>query len=239
MGEVIERRTSGTANDPAVVRIGAQRRALIDALGHVPLPPYIKRPDTPPIASAIRRCTRASADRSRRRRPACTSRRRCSTRCRARGIERAEITLHVGYGTFKPVRAERVEEHDVDAERYAISAGRRRRDQPRARDRPPRRRRRHDDDARARGCRDARRRRRASPAPARRRCSSIRDSSFRWSTRLLTNFHLPQSSLLMLVVRVRRPRARAGGVSRGRRAGYRFYSYGDAMLITVKSGRSR
>ena len=39
----------------------------------------------------------------------------------ARGVERADITLHVGYGTFKPVKVEDVEEHVVDAERYAVS----------------------------------------------------------------------------------------------------------------------
>ena len=97
--------------------------AAIERIGHVPLPPYIKRAgSTRRIASGIRRCTRASADRSRRRPPGCTSRRRCSTSSTARGIERARVTLHVGYGTFKPVRVEHVEEHAVDPETYRVSA---------------------------------------------------------------------------------------------------------------------
>ena len=63
------------------------------------------------IASGIRPSTRASAARSRRRRPGFTSRRRSSTRWTTRGVERAAITLHVGYGTFQPVRVEQVEAH--------------------------------------------------------------------------------------------------------------------------------
>ena len=43
-----------------------------------------------------------------------------STRCAARGVDIAEITLHVGYGTFQPVRVDRVEDHRLEAERYEI-----------------------------------------------------------------------------------------------------------------------
>ena len=74
------------------------------------------------IAIAIRPSTRASADRSRRRRPACTSRRRFSRRCARKGVERASITLHVGYGTFQPIRVESVDEHQMEAEHYEVSA---------------------------------------------------------------------------------------------------------------------
>ena len=93
---------------------------LIDRLGHMPLPPYIRRADTPATASAIRPSSRTRRRRSPRRRRACTSRRSCCRRSDSRGIERTAITLHVGYGTFKPVRADRVEDHVVDPEHYDI-----------------------------------------------------------------------------------------------------------------------
>ena len=73
------------------------------------------------IASDTRRSMRASAGPLPRPPPACTSRRRCSTALAARGVERTEVTLHVGYGTFKPVRAERVEDHVVDPETFTVS----------------------------------------------------------------------------------------------------------------------
>ena len=118
-----------------------------------------------PIAIAIRRFTRASAVRLPRRPPDCTSRRRSCRRCAARGIERVSVTLHVGYGTFQPIRVDRVEEHEMEAEHYEVPAshgGGLTEGEARgsAHDR-----RRHDDDADARiaGALE----RRASSAPAR------------------------------------------------------------------------
>ena len=146
-------------------RAGRDLDALVDALGHVPLPPYIKR-------RRHRRGSRALPDGLRARPrigrgarpPACTSRPSCSTRSPRAASSGSPITLHVGYGTFKPVRVDVVEEHVVDPEPYEIVAGSRRGDRARARRGPARHRRRHDDDARARGCGGARRGRRA-PRP--------------------------------------------------------------------------
>ena len=71
-------------------------------------------------------CARTRVDRRADRRPALHAA-GCSTRSRSSGVERAEVTLHVGYGTFKPVRAERVEDHVVDPERvHRVRRGRRR-----------------------------------------------------------------------------------------------------------------
>ena len=123
---------------------------------------------------------------------------RWSTRFAAAGIGWSTITLHVGYGTFKPVRVERVEDHRVDPERYDDLTGdraRHRRDArapaaaswPWARPRPARSR------ARRRG-RHVASRRRGRPTS-----SSTPATASASSTRSLTNFHLPQSSLLMLV----------------------------------------
>ena len=78
-----------------------------------------------PIASDTRPSMPAAADPSRRRRPGSISRRRCSTALEARGVTRAEVTLHVGYGTFEPVRTDIVEEHRIHPEPFEIDASER------------------------------------------------------------------------------------------------------------------
>ena len=157
------------------IRLSADRRcrrrdvdALVDAIGHMPLPPYIKRPDVAGGSRALSDGLRGrSAARSRRRPPACTSRRQIVARSRrTRHRAHAAVTLHVGYGTFKPVRVERVEEHTVDPEAYEIGERGSGRDQRARAERPARDRRRHDHDPRAGGRRPTRRRpRRRRRAP--------------------------------------------------------------------------
>ena len=229
-GEVLERKFYGRR----VIRLWADGDEdvdrAIDTLGHVPLPPYIRRPDT-------------SADRERYQTIFAHARGSVAAPTAglhftadlvaaldAAGVERTSITLHVGYGTFKPVRAEVVEAHQVDEERYAIApaaaqainralAGGRR--------------------VVAVGTTTTR----ALETAARRGEGQVRPGAdvtdlfiypgfeFRAVGALLTNFHLPRSSLLMLVAafagRERVLAAYADAVARG----YRFYSYGDAMLI--------
>ena len=149
-----------------------------------------------------------------------------------RGVERAFVTLHVGIGTFKPVTAELVHEHRMERERFEI---------------PP-----ATAEAIARARREGRRivavgttvvrtlesaarcdvaGPRSRPAPARRRSSSRPGFRFQVVDLLLTNFHLPRSTLLMLVSafagRERVLAAYAEAIAQG----YRFYSYGDAMLV--------
>ena len=149
-----------------------------------------------------------------------------------RGVERAEITLHVGYGTFKPVRAEHVEAARRRSRALRDPRRRPRRHRPRARRRPPRRRRRDDDDARARG------RGAARPGTGRCRAAETRRSfiypgyQFQVIDGLLTNFHLPRSSLLMLVAAFAGRERVLAAYREAVAQRYRFYSYGDAMLIT-------
>jgi S-adenosylmethionine:tRNA ribosyltransferase-isomerase len=141
-------------------------------------------------------------------------------RIAARGARVARVTLHVGAGTFLPVRAEQVEDHRMHRERYEVPAatlealaGRR---------------------ALAVGTTTLRALESAALDGA---LSGDTDLfiypgyQFRAVHRLLTNFHLPRSSLLMLV-------AAFAGLDNVRRAyahaiaqRYRFFSYGDAMLI--------
>ena len=188
------------------------------------------------IASAIRRSTRARADRSRRRRPDCTSTHALLDALDARG-HRARAD-HA---------ARRLRHVQAGARRARRGSPRRRRALRRFRRRPPtrsrrarggpaRRRGRHDDDARARerGGRDGPGARRA---PARPSCSFIPATSFRVVDALLTNFHLPRSSLLMLVAAFAGRELMLAAYRDAVARGFRFYSYGDAMLIRDDSGR--
>ncbi len=203
---------------------------LIDALGHIPLPPYIKRPDTP--ADRERYQTIFASPRGSVAAPTAGLHftPEIIERLRARGVEHAEITLHVGYGTFKPVRVDEVEAHAVDPEHYEISQGAA--------------------DAIARARREGRRvvavgttTTRALEDGASRHGGEVRPGAadaelfirpghqFQTVGGLFTNFHLPRSSLLMLVAAFAGHEPVMAAYREAVRRRYRFYSYGDAMLI--------
>jgi S-adenosylmethionine:tRNA ribosyltransferase-isomerase len=147
-----------------------------------------------------------------------------------RGVEVIEITLHVGYGTFQPVRAADVEDHRVEAESYEVSE-----DSAAAINRAL------DDHRRvvAVGTTTTRTLEAVGLAHGGRVAAGAGTTDlfifpgfpFRIVRGLITNFHLPRSSLLMLVAafagRERTLAAYAEAITHG----YRFYSYGDAMLI--------
>ncbi len=202
-------------------------------LGHIPLPPYIRREDEPVdrerYQTIFAREGHAVA--------APTAGLHFTTsildRLGARGIEIAEITLEVSLGTFEPVRTERLEDHKIHAEAYEIP------------------------ETTARAIEQARRAKRPVLAVGTTVVRALEDAAqknlrhretvaagraeaeifiypgkrFRIVDQLLTNFHLPQSSLLALVAAFagREDVLRAYG--HAVEAGYRFYSYGDAMLI--------
>jgi S-adenosylmethionine:tRNA ribosyltransferase-isomerase len=196
----------------------------------MPLPPYIKRADT--LDDRDRYQTVYARARGSIAAP--TAGLHFTTEIlddlRRRGIERAEITLHVGYGTFKPVRAERVEEHTVDPERYDISAA-----AAAAIDRAL-------DDRRrivavgtttTRALEDAARRGngRITAGPGTASLFIYPGHRFQVVGALLTNFHLPASSLLMLVAAFAGRERLLAAYREAVQRRYRFYSYGDAMLI--------
>ena len=199
--EVLERRFFGRR----LLRFDRVRRAddldaAVDALGHMPLPPYIQRPDTDADRERYQTvfATRARIDCGADRRAA-FRRRTQSTRFARAGIGWTTITLHVGYGTFKPVRVDRVEDH---AGRSRTVRHRRRR---RARDRG----RAHDAARRIIAVGTTTTRALETAADGRggvrpatgsgRPLHPSRPPTSRSSTRCVTNFHLPRSSLLMLV----------------------------------------
>ena len=204
---------------------------VIEAIGHIPLPPYIKRADL---------------DLDRERYQTVFARERGSIAAPtaglhftdhllehldSAGVERAEITLHVGYGTFKPVRVDEVEAHTVDAEHYEISP---------------------DAATRITAALGTGRRlvavgtttTRALETAVARGDGRIEAGAgetdlfiypgyrFRAVGALVTNFHLPSSSLLMLVAAFGGREAVFAAYAEAVGERYRFYSYGDAMLIT-------
>ncbi|MGD0957750.1 MAG: tRNA preQ1(34) S-adenosylmethionine ribosyltransferase-isomerase QueA [Candidatus Acidiferrales bacterium] len=202
-------------------------------LGHIPLPPYIKRADEPldreRYQTIFARQGNAVA--------APTAGLHFTSgileRLRGRGIEIAEITLEVGLGTFEPIRTERLEDHKIHAETYDI---------PEVTASAIVRAQRESRPALAVGTtvvraledaaeRNLGRAEAFAPGKAEAKVFLYPGKPFHVVNQLLTNFHLPRSSLLAMVAgfagRENVLRAYRHAVS----AGYRFYSYGDAMLI--------
>ena len=229
MAEVLDRHFHGRRTIRLWSESDRTVEDLIDELGHIPLPPYIKRADT--LADRDRYQTVFARVRGSVAAPTAGLHfdDRLVAALAARGVERVEVTLHVGYGTFKPVRAARVEDHVVDPEQYEIPEG-----TAAAIARA------HEQGGRviAVGTTTTRALEDAAVGEgvvrAGRGTASLfiyPGHRFRVVDGLITNFHLPGSSLLMLV-------AAFGGRERVLAAyrdavanRYRFYSYGDAMLI--------
>jgi S-adenosylmethionine:tRNA ribosyltransferase-isomerase len=204
--------------------------SLVDALGHMPLPPYIHREDT----AADRERYQTVYARARGSVAAPTAGLHFTDdllrELEQQGVERSSVTLHVGYGTFKPVRTEIVEEHTVDPEWYEVTAGAA---EEIERARHDRRRVIAVGTTTTRALEDAAIRGRGRIEPGAALATTFIHPGFAFQVidGLLTNFHLPRSSLLMLVSAFA-GRERVLAAYREAVAGrYRFYSYGDAMLI--------
>jgi S-adenosylmethionine:tRNA ribosyltransferase-isomerase len=229
-GEVLERRFFGRRLVRLWTEDGTTVDAAVDAIGHVPLPPYIKRDDRlddrdryQTVFAQARGSIAAPTAGLHFNQPLVAA-------LAARGVETAAITLHVGYGTFQPVRVDRVEDHRLEPERYRIS--------PAAA-------------AAIARARDGGHRiiavgtttTRTLEADAIAHDGGILAGEgatdlfiypgfeFRIVSGLLTNFHLPRSSLLMLVSAFAGRDAIMAAYDAAIAERYRFYSYGDAMLI--------
>jgi S-adenosylmethionine:tRNA ribosyltransferase-isomerase len=191
--------------------------AVLDRVGHTPLPPYIRRPDT-------------EADRERYQTVYAQNRGSVAAptaglhftpeildRCRAAGAEIARVTLHVGLGTFQPLHTEVIEEVRLHKERFNVTE-----DAARAMDKAQR--------VVAVGTTSVR----AIESNA-----SISETdlfispgfSFQRTGALLTNFHLPRSSLLVLVCAFAGTELTLAAYRHAVEQRYRFFSYGDCMLI--------
>ena len=203
----------------------------IEELGQTPLPPYIKRVGENLDEDRERYQTVYARERGAIAAPTAGLHftPRVINELKARGAHLVEITLHVGYGTFEPVRSEDLSEHSVAPEQYEISAAVAE----------------AVNEARARGRRiiaigttttralesavDEEGRVRAGTRMA--QLTIIPGYRFRVVDALLTNFHLPRSSLLVLVAAFTGRELALAAYAHAVKARYRFYSYGDCMLI--------
>jgi S-adenosylmethionine:tRNA ribosyltransferase-isomerase len=202
----------------------------IDRLGHVPLPPYIRRSDNHSDREAYQTLYAKVPGAVAAPTAGLHFTRSLFEALRARGVETCEVTLHVGLGTFRPVQTVSVEDHKMEAEHFEVSRlsaaainlaqreGRR---------------------IVAVGTTSVRTLEHVARRHAGRVLAEggeadlfiVPGFQFQVTGGLFTNFHLPRSTLMMLV-------SAFGGLDLVRRAyqhaikqRYRFYSYGDCMLI--------
>lgn len=202
---------------------------LLETIGHVPLPPYIRRGDEP----GDRQTYQTVFARHKGAIAAPTAGLHFTPSLlddlRQKGICTVYITLHVGYGTFEPVRVDDIRRHRMHAEWFSLSPETAR----------------TINEARRRGGRVI-----ATGTTCVRTlefCAAADGSmaarsgmcdlfifppySFKIVDAMITNFHLPKSTLMMLVSAFAGRENILAAYAEAVRAGYRFFSYGDAMLI--------
>jgi S-adenosylmethionine:tRNA ribosyltransferase-isomerase len=220
LGDGVIATVLGREEDLYRVRFSQDIAAVLERLGAVPLPPYIRHEPSPQDAERYQTVYAATPGAVAAPTAGLHFDQDLLARLEARGASIVHLTLHVGVGTFQPVRTEEVEAHKMHKERYAI---------------PPE----------------------AAKVLSEKRILAVGTTSLRALEthaltgqlsgetdlfvypgfqfmavdRLLTNFHLPKSTLLMLACAF-------GGKEHVLRAyrhaiekRYRFFSYGDAMLI--------
>ena len=215
---------------------GTDVLAALDEYGETPLPPYIARPagtdardrddyqtvyaKSPGAVAAPTAGLHLTED--------------LLARIEERGVEIAVVTLHVGAGTFLPVKAERVADHRMHAEWGEVS--------PRAVETIRRRR---DEGGRVVAVGTTSLRLLESAADENGAIGAFRGDTdlfivpgyrFRAVDALLTNFHLPRSTLFMLVAAFSGLDRMKAAYAHAAQAGYRFYSYGDATFLHRAKG---
>jgi S-adenosylmethionine:tRNA ribosyltransferase-isomerase len=194
--------------------------AAIEQHGHVPLPPYIRRPDT--AHDGERYQTIFAREKGSVAAPTAGLHftPRVLAACEAAGARRVEVTLHVGLGTFQPLQSERVEDNQLHHESYSVS------------------------DAAAEEIQAASRVLAVGTTSVRTLESLVRlgpqgrtnlfiypGFQFQRVDAMLTNFHLPKSSLLLLVSAFAGTDLIRAAYHHAVAERYRFFSYGDCMLI--------
>ncbi|MEG2155602.1 MAG: tRNA preQ1(34) S-adenosylmethionine ribosyltransferase-isomerase QueA [Burkholderiaceae bacterium] len=210
---------------------GCDVLAVLDRLGEVPLPPYITHGADAADESRYQTVYAAHPGAVAAPTAGLHFTPELIAALRARGVETAFVTLHVGAGTFQPVRVENIAEHRMHSEWYSVSA---------------------DDAARINAAKAAGRRvvavgttslraleSAALDAPAGQVLAGSRDTrifitpgyGFRIVDALITNFHLPKSTLLMLVSALVGSETIRAAYAHAIAHRYRFFSYGDAMLL--------
>ncbi len=202
--------------------------AFLEKNGEIPLPPYIDRAATPCDSGRYQTVYAANPGAVAAPTAGLHFSQALFDSLAERHVQVARITLHVGAGTFQPVRVEDLSRHRMHAERYVIT---------------------QDTAAAVRACRAAGHRVVAVGTTVVRALESAADECgdvcagaaetrlfitpgyrFRAVDALLTNFHLPESTLLMLVCAFAGYDRVMAAYANAVREGYRFFSYGDAML---------
>jgi S-adenosylmethionine:tRNA ribosyltransferase-isomerase len=219
----------GRRDDFFVLRFNRDVLALLEEQGHVPLPPYIAHADSPGDVERYQTVYAA--------RPGAVAAPTAGLHftppmleaLSSRGVQLARLTLHVGAGTFQPVRSARLADHRMHSEWYEVPA------------------------AAAEAVNAARRDGRRIIAVGTTSLRALESAAlatgdvqpgaaetalfitpgyrFRVVDRLITNFHLPRSTLLMLVSAFAGIDAIRTAYAHAIATRYRFFSYGDAMLL--------
>ena len=191
--------------------------AALEKAGHVPLPPYIRRPDSAADRERYQTVFAATPGSVAAPTAGLHFTPEVLQRCEAAGAEIARVTLHVGLGTFQPIREDNLEDVKLHTESFEVSSA-------------------------AREAMDRARRVVAAGTTSVRSIESDPGSNqtnifikpgfaFRRTGAMLTNFHLPQSSLLVLVSAFAGKELVLDAYQHAVREGYRFFSYGDCMFI--------
>ena len=205
---------------------GEDPYALMARCGHVPLPPYIEHSDSQDderrYQTVFARVPGAVAAPT----AALHFDEGLLAELEARGVQRANVTLHVGAGTFQPVKTENIAEHTMHAERYEVPAATQRAIA----------------DAKARGgrivavgtttVRTLESWAKSGEAAGDTRIFITPGFAFEHVDLLVTNFHLPKSTLMMLVSAFAGYERVMALYAHAIRERYRFFSYGDAMLLS-------
>jgi len=226
VGEGVRVVVEGRADDLYRVAFSEDIEGVLERFGAVPLPPYIAHPASAEDAARYQTVYAATPGAVAAPTAGLHFTEELIEELKGKGATIASITLHVGVGTFQPVRTETVEEHRMHSERYGIPPG-------------------------------------TIAALAGRRVLAVGTTSLRaletWKLtgrpagesdlfvapgfrfqavdRLLTNFHLPKSTLLMLACAFGGKENVLRAYAHAVRGRYRFFSYGDAMLIEKCSSK--
>ncbi len=204
--------------------------AWLDVHGHLPLPPYIRREDELEDKSRYQTVYASETGSVAAPTAGLHFTPEILSRLEARGVERAEVTLHVGLGTFLPVRAENLEDHAMHEEIYTVPDETAERVNRAKREGRP---------VLAVGTTSVRTlesawdREREALVPGDGATSIFIYPGYRFRAvdRMFTNFHTPESTLLMLVSAFAGKERILGAYRHAVEERYRFFSYGDSMLI--------
>lgn len=210
---------------------GGELTAYLEQHGHMPLPPYIHRADNTSdrrrYQTVFARCPGAVAAPT----AGLHFDQAMLQRLGDKGVAECTITLHVGAGTFVPLRVEQIEDHQMHSERVevtpsvcqAITETRERGGRVIA-----------VGTTSVRALESAAAAGEVEPFSGETKLFLYPGCQFRVVDALLTNFHLPESTLLMLVCAFAGTQAVLDAYRHAVEEGYRFFSYGDAMFLTRK-----